>query len=247
MEIINIHAHRYQTAQINEFAAAFVKFQAEITDVEIVKDAKKKVKNKKTGKDRPLHYASFHSIIKCTKPVLAKHGLTVIQGQTGELIETIILHESGQLIGLLMPFAAMENSFNSNLQNIGGGISFLSRYAYKSALGLSIDEESDDTKEKQQSINTKTAIEFLNKNGFKVEKDAEKIEFDPTKNPELIEKCALQYLADGTLARVQFKYNIAEKYLLSIYSLADKLKSESDAELDKENESIVAELEKTTT
>lgn len=99
-------------------------------------------------KDNPFYkskYAPLDSIIEMVRPVLAKHGLSVMQftdlPDTGEgvLIETIITHLSGEYISgkLYMPAAKLDP------QGFGSAITYGRRYALAAALGIVSDEDND--------------------------------------------------------------------------------------------------------
>jgi hypothetical protein len=130
-EFTNVCAHKYQTPSILNLIIALVKFQKSLDKITVVKD--------QTGA-RGVKYASLDSIIKTTRPLLNKCGLIVTQGLAGDLVDTCIYHESGEQMGYLTAFEAMTGSGRDSLQNIGGGFTYLKRYAYNALLGLSLDE-----------------------------------------------------------------------------------------------------------
>ena len=216
--IINIHAHRYQTATIGSLAADLAKFQTAIAEKTIEKDQTKEIsyKDKNTGqwKKRPLKYASFDNILKHTRPVLAANGLSVIQCLSGEYLETVLIHKSGEQIGILTPFAPMSGRGTSQMQNVGGGMTYLSRYAYKSLLGLSLEDDNDGDQQPTQE------------------------QQKPELPEEKIEDSALLFLKDGTLARVTNYYHVPEKMLVQIYCLARDIKQEKDKQKNATNNDI---------
>jgi hypothetical protein len=209
MEIINITAHRYQTKEISNLAADFVKFKAAISKVKIDKDQEKDIITKKGGKIK-FKYSSFDNILSKVTPVLSDHNLTVIQGLTGEFIETTILHSTGELIGVLTPFEPMQNNYTTSSQNIGGGITYISRYAYKAVLGLCLEDDTDGEQEKEQHKETLTA--------------------------DRIEWAANIYLKTGTLSNLDKKYLIPENTKVQIYFLAKELKDRIKAEAEQKKE-----------
>lgn len=123
---------------INKLAAALVKAQAEILPVEF--DSKNPFFKSK--------YASLGAVIAMSRPILAKHGLCIVQppasdgaGRVG--IENIILHESGEWMSgelLLMP---QEEKGRSTSQTIGAAITYFRRYCWSSCLGIYADEDTD--------------------------------------------------------------------------------------------------------
>jgi len=115
--------------------AAISKAQGEFTTVE-------------KGKDNPFFkskYAPLDSIIEMIRPILAKHGLSVVQftdvpeAANGIIIETVITHSTGQYISgrLLMPMAKVDP------QGAGSAITYGRRYALAAALGIVSDEDAD--------------------------------------------------------------------------------------------------------
>jgi len=90
-------------------------------------------------------FAPLDSIIEMIRPILPKHGLSVIQftdipeSGNGVIIETVIVHESGQYISgrLQMP------TVKQDPQGYGSSITYGRRYALGAALGIVSDEDVD--------------------------------------------------------------------------------------------------------
>lgn len=90
-------------------------------------------------------YASLDAIAEMIRPILPKHGLSVMQftdipeSGTGIIVETLIAHESGQHISskLFMPVA------KSDPQGYGSALTYGRRYALAACLGIVSDEDSD--------------------------------------------------------------------------------------------------------
>ena len=143
--------------EINELAAALVEAQLEMPS--ITKD--------KTNTFFRSKYADLATVIKIVTPVLAKHGLTVIQsidyieepevrtirvtdkkGDTTEterveyvtILHTMLLHKSGQNIKSTM-FVPLD-SLDSQRQ--GSAITYARRYALMAIIGVATDNEDDD-------------------------------------------------------------------------------------------------------
>ena len=116
-------------------AAALVAFQADVTDVSKASQAKIQPRDK----SKPAFgfpYADLATILAHVRPVLAKHGLAVVQNVECDAdhvgISTIVLHESGQerTFGpLLLPTG------DDNKQT-GGSITSARRFAILAALGI---------------------------------------------------------------------------------------------------------------
>jgi len=120
-------------------AAALVKASSELKPV--VKDrVNPHFKNK---------YATLDAITEAVRPILGKHGLTVLQGATvpetnagvltGFVLETMILHASGEWLtnGVFMPID------KASAQGAGSAITYGRRYGLAALLGLTSDEDDD--------------------------------------------------------------------------------------------------------
>lgn len=128
----------YKSENIAELSAALVNLQSEIQSVET--DA--------TNPHLQSKFASLTALWEGVRPLLTKHGLAVIQmpgyNQVGEdidklMIETVVLHTSGQYIGseFLMHLVKRDP------QGIGAAISYGRRYAFSSILGLTTVQDDD--------------------------------------------------------------------------------------------------------
>lgn len=93
------------------------------------------------GKDRK--YITLDSIMHAIRPALGELGLFVTQHLAGDSLTTMIIHEGGQFIASRFPFQAMSGSGTNNLQNLGGGLTYLRRYAISAILGIAADEDND--------------------------------------------------------------------------------------------------------
>lgn len=136
MDIIKLSENLFQTDQINELAAALIKFQLDFDKVSLKKDAKNQhLRNS---------YISLDNLLNTIRPLLSKNGLVVTQDLAGDFITTTIYHTSGQFRGSSMPFNPMSgNKGTNNLQQIGGGITYAKRYALSAVLSISVDTDDD--------------------------------------------------------------------------------------------------------
>lgn len=119
---------------ISKLAIALVKAQSEITSVS--KDgANPHFKSK---------YATLDNIIDETRPVLAKHGLAILQmpGGDGEnvIMRTMLMHESGEW---LETEPLVMRPVKNDPQGMGSCITYARRYSYSSLLSISTDEDDD--------------------------------------------------------------------------------------------------------
>lgn len=93
-------------------------------------------------------YASLGAIIECSRPVLAKHKLAVLQipSTTGDQVQlsTTLVHESGQcLLCGTMALPIGEEKGKSRAQVAGSIITYLRRYGWASVLGMYAEEDTD--------------------------------------------------------------------------------------------------------
>ena len=146
MDIIKLSENLFQTDQINELAAALIKFQLDFDKVSLKKDAKNQhLRNS---------YISLDNLLNTIRPLLSKNGLVVTQDLAGDFITTTIYHTSGQFRGSSMPFNPMSgNKGTNNLQQIGGGITYAKRYALSAVLSISVDTDDDGNSMSTKSFN----------------------------------------------------------------------------------------------
>lgn len=110
---------------------------------------------KAVGKDRTnphfkSTYASLDAIMEAVRPVLAKHGLTLVQGasmphsdESGRLVgftvETLLLHASGEFVSsaVVMPLG------KADPQGAGAAMSYGRRYGVSAILSLATEDDDD--------------------------------------------------------------------------------------------------------
>lgn len=92
-------------------------------------------------------FADLGAVIEASRPVLAKHGLSVTQFPTSEGdkigVTTILLHSSGEWISDTVTMQAAEEKGKSAAQVAGSVITYLRRYSWSAVLGLYADEDTD--------------------------------------------------------------------------------------------------------
>jgi hypothetical protein len=128
------------STEISNIAAAVVAVQAEIKP--IIKDS--------TNPHFKNTYASLDTILDTVRPVLAKHGLSLVQGTsypttdeagrvTAFTVETMLLHKSGEWItsSAVMPLQ------KNDPQGAGGAITYGRRYSLGALLALATEEDDD--------------------------------------------------------------------------------------------------------
>lgn len=102
----------------------------------------------KTDQTNPFfksNYADLASIVKASRPFLAKNGLSVAQRiiptEDGKLhLYTRLCHASGQWMESMMPIVPPKN----DIQTIGSYITYLRRYNYAAIVGVVASGEDDD-------------------------------------------------------------------------------------------------------
>jgi len=92
-------------------------------------------------------YADLGAIISTSKPILAKHGLSVSQltGNNGDCVgvETVLMHESGEWLESSMYLPVGVEKGKSQAQVAGSIITYLRRYSLSAILGMYSDEDGD--------------------------------------------------------------------------------------------------------
>jgi hypothetical protein len=127
-----------------KIAAALVKVHKEIETIPF--DAKNPFFKSK--------YTSLTAIMETIRPMLAKHGLFVLQGAgfhhtdsegaiTAITVDTSLIHESGEFytIGVVVPLARGKDGVTP--QAAGAAITYAKRYGVSAVLALVTDEDDD--------------------------------------------------------------------------------------------------------
>lgn len=122
-----------KSESISKLAVAMIKAQTQLENIE-------------PNKENPYFksmYADLASIIDKSKPVLAKHGLVVIQTLNGTgdtvVVETTLLHESGEYIGNGVALKSKDMS----PQALGSCVTYGRRYSLSAILGISTESDDD--------------------------------------------------------------------------------------------------------
>lgn len=133
---------------IQKLAAALVKATTELKT--IAKDSTGNIPTKGGG-SYSYTYAALPAVTEAVRPVLAKHGIAVVQGTAPEPlmtteglvgaldIETTLLHESGEWIrtSAIIPVS------QATAQGAGSAITYGRRYGLLAAVGLATDDDDD--------------------------------------------------------------------------------------------------------
>lgn len=133
------------SSSITEIAKALSAFQGE--NIIVGKDAK-------AGKPggRQWKYATLDSILEVVRPILSRHGLSVIQlAGPGTCLTTTVLHTSGEYISesfdLSIIISSMVNTQETrsitSAQALGMVFTYVRRYTLCAVLGITTDEDLD--------------------------------------------------------------------------------------------------------
>ena len=125
--------------EIDKLAMSLVKAQSEI---EIAG---------KSSNAYNFKYADLSELVRVSRPALTKNELAVLQPITSHgnirILETILLHSSGQWIKSFMHIPEISIQGKTPIQSMGATITYLRRYAYASLVGVVASKEEDLDKE----------------------------------------------------------------------------------------------------
>jgi len=117
---------------MQELAKALAAAQAEMTSAE--KD--------KVNPHFKSRYASLNALQLATRPVLSKHGLaisqTLAQTDGGLLLETRLMHESGDVLVSEFPVP-----IDGNIQKMGSYLTYAKRYCWSAICGIDGGDDDD--------------------------------------------------------------------------------------------------------
>ncbi len=155
-----------------EFNQAMAKAMAEIPSFE----KSKKVAKFKGGAGNQFTYASFESINKQVKPIIAKYGLfinfmTDFQSDNHVMITAKITHKSGHFEETPMRFPFDSSGSKNAIQATGSAISYGKRYTMNALLNITTHDEDDDGFSTSKTIGEKEIIRLndgLDKAGIKL-------------------------------------------------------------------------------
>lgn len=126
-------------ADIGKLSMALVKAQAGLTNP--IKNKTVTVRTKEKG-TYGYSYADLGSILEHVRPVLAKHGLAVIQRITttpeAVTLVTELIHESGQLLSSFQPLPK-----GCAAQEFGSYLTYARRYSVSALLGIAAEDDDD--------------------------------------------------------------------------------------------------------
>jgi hypothetical protein len=116
--------------------AALAKARGEFPD--IPKNRVARVKHEKG--EYSYKYADLSDVFHAIDPILAAYGVTVIQHPAGQELQTIIAHESGDVVTGSWPIKPMKGQDLGNAQAYQAAVQVAKRYALTAMLGISTEE-----------------------------------------------------------------------------------------------------------
>jgi len=138
---------KYESDELNKLFEALSKAQLEM---EIAK----------TDSANPFFkskYADLASVVKASRPFLAKNGLAVTQFtrelSSGQILNTRLCHSSGQWLESQMNVKPLK----SDPQTLGSTLTYLKRYMYASIVGVVASDEDDDGEGAMQPVRAQTS------------------------------------------------------------------------------------------
>jgi hypothetical protein len=119
-----------KSTEIDKLAAALVLFHSQCPEI-------------KMDASNPFYrnrYATLHAILDAARPVLVKCQLSVTQLISGEFVDTMLIHSSGQWISGATPIKAKDNT---DPQKMGSAITYARRYGLAAILSIAADPDDD--------------------------------------------------------------------------------------------------------
>lgn len=122
-----------KSEQIKDLAIALSKAQGELTPAPY----------DSTNPAFRSKYASLASFQETYRPVLARHGLSLVQTVSsdadGHYVSSMLLHITGQFLSCRMKLILQKN----DMQGLGSATTYAKRYQASAMLGISADEDDD--------------------------------------------------------------------------------------------------------
>jgi hypothetical protein len=187
-----INSNFKQSENVDLIIPALIKFNVLFQDASLKKD--------KTNPFLGNAYISLDQILNVIRPILSSCDLVIVQNMTGSYFTTALYHASGQYLISEMPFSAMNGSKGTNdLQNLGGGLSYIRRYAISSLLQLSVDTDTDG-----HGSNIKSSDLQKDKKNVPVEKFEELMNFVSEKPSRLSQVLKSYNLTESQIEQLKF-------------------------------------------
>lgn len=168
--------------EANEAKKAFVLAMADFKSetIEILKDKKVDYKNKTGGRTQYSH-ASLHGVVTAATPLLSKHGLShtwkTSQGEGGVItVSCVLTHKDGHSEETALSAGPDQSGGKNNIQAVASTVSYLERYTFLAATGLSTKDQDDDANsaEPEETITEDQEVDLI---ALMTEVDANQFKF----------------------------------------------------------------------
>ena len=134
IEMNHLTTEESHTKEIGKYALSMIEFHKKLQPIS--KDS--------TNPHLKNAYLSLDAILSHVRPILAECGLCVQQTVAGSYISTTILHISGEYWTSRINIELWNSQKGiNNLQQLGGSITYLKRYALSAMLSISADKDDD--------------------------------------------------------------------------------------------------------
>lgn len=97
----------------------------------------------KDAKGYNYRYATLDGVIDCSREILTKNGLSVIQLLNGQDVVTMLCHESGEFVQSTTPIVLTQDAKRPLEQQYGSSVTYMRRYALLSIICLATSEDTD--------------------------------------------------------------------------------------------------------
>lgn len=170
-------------------AKALVEFQSKLTSIP---------KNREAGVGKfSFTYSDLSDILNTIRPILSACKLSIVQNVKQEgptlLLETTVVHESGESISMSFPFVV--NTF-LDMQKYGAAISYMRRYSLLCVLCLNSEDEMEQIPEGEKPIKVDQPKEEAKITEQQLETLDEHLAFLPEFKAEVMQKMKLKKLSD---------------------------------------------------
>ena len=139
---------------INELATALSVAQGELQDAD------------KASEGYGFKYADLAQVLQIARPILSKHGLSVVQlphnEDGGIALTTRLMHKSGEWLEETLVMPAEKSKNLSLAQDIGKIITYSRRYMYTALVGIT-QEDTDATNKKNGAAQEMVRVEMPRK------------------------------------------------------------------------------------
>lgn len=141
--VVNLCEDLWWSDKSNLINEALVKFGAMNLSVE--KKGMATVGKTRDGAEVKRKYVKLDDIMNTVRPALASVGCYIQQHLAGDGVVTMVVHQSGQFVASRLRYQVWDDGSDriNNLQKLGGGLTYLKRYAISAILNITADEDDD--------------------------------------------------------------------------------------------------------